>query len=87
MTWGEALEIEVARGGVERYRWLCSDENPDEATREGYRVLMIRLATEQPILSTSLAQEFTAPAQPGAIAFVPQGCGGCGQQAQINKDQ
>jgi hypothetical protein len=48
MTWQAALETEVSRTKHARYRWLCSDANPDAETREGYRALMIRRATGEP---------------------------------------
>ena len=44
MTLEEAIEVVVARTKHERYRWLCSDENPDAWSREGYRLLMLELA-------------------------------------------
>jgi hypothetical protein len=48
MNWMTALEILVARTGHERYRVLCADDNPDVDTRDAYRVLMIRLASDLP---------------------------------------
>lgn len=45
MNWHEGVEIVVANTGVERYRWLCSDENEDAETREGYRSLVVALAS------------------------------------------
>lgn len=48
MTWEESLEIMVSRTKHERLRWLCGDENPDANSREGYRNLMVRLATGEP---------------------------------------
>jgi len=33
----EAIAIVVTRTGVARYRFLCSDANPDTWSREGYR--------------------------------------------------
>lgn len=46
MTLAEALEIVIARTKHERYRWLCSDANPDAESREAYRGLMVRLASD-----------------------------------------
>ncbi len=59
VTWEEALEIEVEQSKIHRYRWLCSDDNPDKETREGYRKLMIKLATGEPDLPEP--QEWVAP--------------------------
>jgi len=44
MTWQEALDTVVARTGHERFRWLCSDDNPDAVQREGYRGVVLGLA-------------------------------------------
>jgi hypothetical protein len=44
MAWEEALETVVGRTGIERYRWLTSDDNPDAHGRERYRAEMVRLA-------------------------------------------
>lgn len=52
MTWQAALEIVVSRTGVERYRDLCSDDNPDPETRAGYRSLMLTLAGQPPPIPT-----------------------------------
>lgn len=48
MTWQDALDAVVARTPHERYRWLCSDENPDVRQRERYRALMVRIASGEP---------------------------------------
>ena len=47
-TFQEQLDLVVERTKHERYRWLCSDENPDVESREGYRAEVIRQATGQP---------------------------------------
>lgn len=44
MTYLEALEVVVARTRHERYRWLCSDENPNTEQREGYRRIVLEKA-------------------------------------------
>jgi hypothetical protein len=44
MTWQEALEVVISRTRHERYRWLCSDDNP---THEGHRQLMLTLASAE----------------------------------------
>ena len=41
MDWTEALEIVVSQTGVERYRHLASDDNPDAWGRQRYREAMI----------------------------------------------
>jgi hypothetical protein len=46
MTLAEAVEIIVRRTRHGRYRWLCSDKNPDIAQRDGYRALVLRMAGE-----------------------------------------
>ena len=51
MTWQEAVEIVVERTGNERFAYLCSDDNPDEWSRNGYRVEMLRQAMESPTLA------------------------------------
>lgn len=48
MNWPDALEIAVARSGVERLRWLCSEANPNPRTREGYRRFVLRSAGMAP---------------------------------------
>jgi len=47
MTWQEALEIEVARTGHERFRWLCSEANSNEEQREKYRAQIVDRASGQ----------------------------------------
>ena len=62
-TWAEALDVIVARTGVERYRYLCSEENPDPMTREGYRRLVVDLAVgglQYPSLATQAGNALAA---------------------------
>jgi hypothetical protein len=71
MTWSEALEIVVSQTTHERFRWLCSDDNPDAGSRSGYRALVIRLATGEPPAETSAEDKELR-------AYVTQHpCGGC----------
>ena len=49
VTWWEALDVVVEVTKHEPYRRLCSDENADAETREGYRALMVSLATGIPM--------------------------------------
>jgi hypothetical protein len=44
MTFADALNQVVAETGHERYRWLCSDANPDVNKRIGYQALVMRKA-------------------------------------------
>lgn len=44
MTLDEALDLVVSRGGVERLRWLCSADNPDQGQRDDYRRLVLSMA-------------------------------------------
>lgn len=44
MTWIEALDLVVARTRHGRYRWLCSDANPNTRQRDAYRRAMLRKA-------------------------------------------
>jgi hypothetical protein len=78
VTLQEALEIVIARTGVARYRWLCSDENPAEhgpTGRETYRRWVISEAegipwVDVPAAGRSIVVSGTLPA--------PSGGGCCG---------
>jgi hypothetical protein len=48
MSYADALNFVIAATGIERYRWLCSEENPDIEQREGYRAYVIRQALGLP---------------------------------------
>ncbi len=56
MTLTEALDIVVSRTRHERFRWLCSDENPDEFSRERYRAIVMAQAAGTPQEMPSMAQ-------------------------------
>lgn len=43
MTYLEALDILDKTQNTERLRWLCSDANPDDQGRDGYRRLVIMI--------------------------------------------
>jgi hypothetical protein len=45
MTYLEALDLVTAQTGHTAYRQLCRDSNPDAAQRDGYRALVVSLAT------------------------------------------
>ncbi len=44
MTLSAALDLIVSRTGHQRYRWLCSDDNPNVAQRESFRAWVIQQA-------------------------------------------
>lgn len=44
MTWQDALESVIARTKHDRYRWLCSDANPDRESRDASRRLVLERA-------------------------------------------
>jgi hypothetical protein len=44
-TWQESLEIVISRTGHSAFRRLTSDDNPNVAQRDGYRRLMVEMAT------------------------------------------
>ncbi len=75
MNWQDALDmlqiLHDATGHryslVPRYRWLCSDDNPNVEQRAGYRRLMIEKATGEPS---------TPPTRPNRQPPVRGGC--CG---------
>lgn len=64
MTWHQAADELVKRTGHERYRWLCSDENPDARQRESYRAMMLEKAG-QPVPPHSM----TVPTPPLASSL------------------
>ncbi len=70
VNWKESLDIVIRETGHHRYRWLCSEENPDTRQREKYRALVVRKATGEPE---------PAPEQSAALrAYLARhGCGGC----------
>ena len=45
MTLDQALDIVVARTGIDRYRYLCRD-HPVASVRDGYAALVMKLAGE-----------------------------------------
>lgn len=48
MNWPDALELVASRTGHARYRELCAEGYPDAETRDGYRRLVVALATGDP---------------------------------------
>ena len=73
MTLTQALDIVIDRTGHERFRFLCSEANPDRDTREGYRALVLDMA-EGRAPSPPARSELRTAAQP--IPFKPGSC--CG---------
>lgn len=81
MTWPEALEIMVARRGVERYRVLCADAHPDHAW---WRVEMVRMVAAPPpayastvtttTMPTAVSLALTARMKACPYRSVPPGC-------------
>jgi hypothetical protein len=59
MTLAEALDID----GTDRMRWLCSDENPNTVSREGYRRLVIELAEGRKLPGVELSGAAIPPAE------------------------
>lgn len=74
MTHFEALDIVIAATGVDRYRWLCSEQNADVPSRIAYRELVVRRAQGMP--DPTVAHLDAAYAQHGAVPL-PGGCGKC----------
>lgn len=60
MTWQDALEIVVARTRHERYRWLCSDDNPDVEQRDGHRRHMLDQCGHVPSYPPAVVQAGSA---------------------------
>lgn len=48
MDWIDALQIVIARTGHTRYEQLCAEGYHDRLARDGYRALMVRMATGEP---------------------------------------
>jgi len=76
MTLPEALDLVVARTSHERYRWLCSDDNPDAAQREAFRRYVIEQASgELERLPTKAALKVDYGNQPAPPPFRGSCCG------------
>lgn len=48
MILDEALHVVIARTKHERFRWLCSEDNPDSEQREAYRAQVMAMAVGEP---------------------------------------
>jgi hypothetical protein len=73
MEWPEAIEVVISRTKHTRFRWLCSEENPDAQARLGYRRQMVEMATGTrlppepevfPDITAHLVEAFQMQAQP-----------------------
>jgi hypothetical protein len=71
MTWEQALEIVVERTRHERFRQLCSKNNPDAEQRHAYRRLVLELVAA-PVPLPIRVDYGTDPAGPPARGC----CGG-----------
>lgn len=72
MGWQEALDVVVGRTRHERYRWLCSEANPDEWSREAYRGQVLTMATGEPVAPAPIRTR----AATGTVRVRAAGC--CG---------
>lgn len=79
MTFDEALDKVVKETTHIRYRFLCSDENPDIPSRDAYRRLVMRKATGGPAQETDAERAARLISEnPPAPFPVPVSRGGCG---------
>jgi hypothetical protein len=77
MSHADALDALAGDPLIWRYRELCADDNPDAEQRDGYRGLVVRMATGQPARSVdAVLAEARAEGIPERIAQV-RPCGGC----------
>ncbi len=77
MTLIEALDLVVARTGVERYRYLCL-EHPRADVRGEYRALVLRLAAEPPLSGPTVAESVALAHAVRQCIFRSIESGGCG---------
>ena len=83
MTLDEALDIVIARTKHERFRWLCSDDNPDAEQRAGYRRHVLALAeqgsptpvTPPPLVPVGIAIEAIRTGFRACLYSSHEGCG------------
>ena len=79
MTLFEALDLVTERTGHQRYRELCSEDNPDIEQRDAYRRLVLELGGE-PEPDVVRAARLIAENPP--VSRVGTGCGGCGSSTK-----
>lgn len=79
MTWQEALEVVVARTGHDRYRSLCSEDNPCPHGRDAYRALVRAMAAGDHPPAATQPPRATTPPDPWAarIRACPDHNPGC----------
>ena len=82
MTLADALDLVIARTGVERYRYLCL-EHPRPTVRAEYTALVLRLAAEPPKPGPSTAESMAMAMAVRRCIFRSIesgecGCGRCG---------
>ncbi len=57
MTWQDAVDIVTQAPQNSRYRWLCSEDNPNEWERGRYREIVVAMATNTPDPAPSLVTQ------------------------------
>lgn len=77
MSIAEALELVIARSGVQRYRYLCL-EHPNPKVRAEYTALVLRLASSPPPERPGAAESMALARQVRSCAFRSIESGGCG---------
>lgn len=66
MTWDAALDRLDAEGHQHagRFRELCLESNPDREQRDGYRDVVVRLASGQPLPAPPVRVDYAAAPAP-----------------------
>ena len=64
MTLADAIDAVVGSTGHQRYRFLCSEANPNARQREAYRRHVLRLATGEEAARPAPRATRPAPARP-----------------------
>ena len=77
MTIAEALDLVIARTGVERYRYLCL-EHPKPKVRAEYSALVLRLAAQPPAPDPTAAESVALARKVRDCPFRSIESGGCG---------
>lgn len=84
MDYLSALDIVVARTRHERYRWLCSDDNPNIAQRNSYREFVIREANGGTSVYPPLREQLgNAASAVGRVAYAMMH----GQHIAVDQDE
>ena len=61
MSWEEALELVIASTRHERFRWLCSEDNPNAEQRDSYRRYVVYMATGEQLAPPTQPTPFVVP--------------------------